>query len=152
MAYTTDEYLGMFNTIIKTNYLNKYFPWKSDPKVDISDELYNTIVSWDGLTPEEKKNNIRIMLRESEVFSCFRISLCVYYGDGLFDPTQENYEDCDYDGYEECQKQSNFLVKLISFINSTVSVSILSRININSFYDKRNSRINNKLKNLRNKT
>lgn len=151
MAYSYDQYLEMFNTLIKTNYLNMYFPWKEDPKASIPDELYNIIFSWDSLSPEKKKDNIKSMLRDSEIFSCFRLSSCVSFGEEVFDPTQENYENCTYDGYEECYNQSKYLIKLINFINGSVNSSILSRISLSYYYENKNLKSLKKPRNLKNK-
>ena len=138
MSFSSTEYLGMFNTILKIGYVNRFSPWKPDPTASIPSDLAEKIISWDSLESHKKKDLIKQMIANSIYFSCFRLSYCVSFGDGDFDPNKENYDNCEFDGLESCIKRAPYLRKLIKFMSSTVAYPIKKRVNINYFYNNKN--------------
>lgn len=145
MAFSSIEYLGMFNTILKIGYVNRFSPWKLDPTASIPNELAEKIRSWDSLESYEKRDLIKHMIINSSYFSCFRLSSCVSFGDGDFDPNKENYNNCELDGFDICAKRAPYLRKLLKFMSSTVTSPIKARVNTNYFYNNKNG--NNKPRN-----
>ena len=146
MAFSSFEYLGMFNTILKIGYVNRFSPWKQDTTATIPSELAEKIRSWDSLEAHKKKDMIVHMIKNSPHFSCFRLSFCVTFGDGDFDPNSENYDNCEFDGLNSCIKRAPYLRKLIKFMSSTVTSPIKARVNVNYFYNNKNG--NKKPRNL----
>jgi len=149
MAYSNSQYLDMFNTLLRTGYSNMFFPWKSDYRASISENLSKIIKEWDSLSIPKRKEVIKNLIRNDPTFSCFRLSTCVDLGSESFDPTDESFDDCDFDGYDDCVKKSFYLNRLIKFMNSSVFTNINDRISVNYFYQNKNFNSSKKPRDLR---
>jgi|688.fasta_scaffold150578_2 hypothetical protein len=149
MAYSNSEYLDMFNTLLRTGYSNLFFPWNSDYRAKVSEDLSNIIKEWDSLSVSKRKDIIKNLIRNDATFSCFRLSSCVDLGDESFDPTNESFDDCNFDGYDECMRKSLYLNRLIKFMNASVFSNINERINIDYFYQNKNFNSSKKPRDLR---
>jgi hypothetical protein len=149
MAYSNSEYLDMFNTLLRNGYSNMFFPWKSDYRANISENLSNIIKEWDSLPITKRKIIIKNIIRNNPIFDCLRVSNCIDIGSEYFNPTDQSFDDCNFDGFDDCVKKSFYLKRLIKFMNSFVFTSINNRINVNYFYQNKNFNSSKKPRDLR---